>query len=74
MAAKIDYRCGKCESELTREECYAKKVSYTTMGMRARILRMRTVAWLCIHCLRKEPEYNMPHKARPYLVDQEDGE
>lgn len=70
MAAEVDYRCSTCKKKLTRETCYAKKVSYTTMGMSAKILRMRTVGWLCIECIRGEPEYNLPHKARPYLVDE----
>lgn len=72
MAAEVDYRCDTCKKKLKREECVAKKVQYATMGASARILRMRTVGWVCVPCMRKEQEYNTPFKGRVYLKDEDE--
>lgn len=35
-----------------------KKVNFSAVGAGAKIVRSRTVAWLCDECLPKDPDYN----------------
>jgi hypothetical protein len=45
------------------------KVQFTEMGAGAKVLRSRTLAWLCDECIEKEPAYNLPpHQGAPGML------
>ena len=45
---KITYRCTECGREMTREQLRAKRVQYRELVGDRRVVRPRTVAWLCV--------------------------
>lgn len=55
-----DYKCTRCEQETLRELLTAQKVQFTPIGPGARVVRSRTVNWLCDECLQTDPYWNMP--------------
>lgn len=55
--SKPVYKCTQCGKNCKRERLVVKRVQYTGMGKGARLLRSRTLAWLCPTCLRADPPY-----------------
>lgn len=55
-----DYRCTICNRETLRDLLVAKKVSFSKLGPGAKLIRSRTVAWVCDECIERDEEYNLP--------------
>lgn len=58
-----DYRCTPCGRVTERELLYVKKVTFSEMGAGGKVVRSRTVDWICDECIEKDPEYN----SEPYV-------
>ena len=70
MPHYTEYRCtgADCGKVTLRELLTAKKVNFSPIGPGAKIIRSRTVAWLCDECLEKDVDYNaQAFKAAPGL-------
>lgn len=57
--AKVDYACTRCGKEHPRSDLVAKVASFRELGVGGRLVRSRTVAWLCENCMVYDPDYNM---------------
>lgn len=66
-----EYKCrgpGSCGRHTERELLTVKKVVFTVMGAGGKVLKSRTVAWLCDECVEKDPEYTSePYANAPGL-------
>ncbi len=67
-----EYRCGTCQQVTLRELLVAKKVVFTGLGAGAKIIKSRTVGWVCDECVEKDPDFNIEkyaaapgHKSAP---------
>jgi ribosomal protein L37AE/L43A len=55
-----DYKCTKCNRETLKQLLMAVKVQFTGLGAGAKVVRSRTIAWLCDECLEEDAYWNMP--------------
>lgn len=60
MANDPDYKCDQCGKQSTRKDLTVKKAVFLEMGNSANTLKTRVTAWLCIDCLRVDPDWNKP--------------
>lgn len=60
----MDYRCSKCDQPTPREQLTVKRVMFTTMGSKAKRLRIRTEGWLCPTCRENDPMWQMEDARR----------
>lgn len=67
MAQQIDYACTRCGGLRKRNELITKKVSFSTLGSEGKMIRSRTLDWLCFSCTKNDPEYNIPEYESPGL-------
>lgn len=66
----IEYNCTECGEPYDREILSAKKVSFHAIGVKGRMLRSRTVAWLCPRCLVRDPAWTAEaYAASPGMAD-----
>ncbi len=54
-----EYRCGCCGQITLRELLVAKKVVFTHLGSGAKIVKSRTVGWLCNECVEKDEDFQI---------------
>lgn len=71
MAFHRDYKCTICDARPGRDNLRAKKVQFTSLGVRPRVYRSRTVAWLCADCLKRDPAWNQVEYDSPGLQPRE---
>lgn len=55
-----DYKCTRCDRETLRDLLTAMKVQFTPLGPGAKVLRSRTVEWLCDECRDTDLYWTMP--------------
>ena len=55
-----DYKCSACQRETLRNLLIAVKVQFTPLGPGARVLRSRTISWLCNECIEENEYWNLP--------------
>jgi hypothetical protein len=56
--------CTKCGQSFPKDLLTAKIISFSQIGPKKRVLKSRTVAWLCPEDLKKDEAYNLePHKS-----------
>jgi hypothetical protein len=55
-----DYKCTDCQRETLKALLTAVKVQFTGLGAGAKVIRSRTIAWLCDECLCKNVHWNLP--------------
>lgn len=53
----IEYRCATCGVEAGRENLLAKRVGYYRLSKPQKLVRSRTVKWLCVGCAEAEQEF-----------------
>lgn len=58
MSNLPDYRCTKCGIHCGRQNLTVKKAVFLEMGEGARTVRSRVMDWLCLGCLKEDPEFN----------------
>lgn len=62
----IEYKCSACGRNVGRDNLRAKQVAFREMGRNGKVIKSRTIAWLCVvpltvdgkSCLDKDPDYN----------------
>lgn len=54
------YPCTACQRRTPRDELTVKRVSFFKFGERGKLLRVRTVAWLCPDCKLSDVDWNRP--------------
>lgn len=59
MPHYTEYRCGACGQVTLRDLLVAKKVVFTGLGAGAKILKSRTVGWLCNECIELDEDYKL---------------
>ncbi len=62
MAAQTN-ACSSCGREVAEGAFAVKRVDYRTPGPRGRVLRVRTVAHLCVDCVEHDTEWQLPRCA-----------
>ena len=65
MASNQEYLCSKCGSIQHRDMLTVKKVLFTGMGEGAEITRSRVTEWLCVPCVKKDVDWNLPAYRTP---------
>lgn len=66
----IKYECTYCHVDVGRDKLMAKRVQFLTMGKSARVLRSRTVAWVCNDCAKLDNDWTSePWMDSPGLKD-----
>lgn len=55
-----DYKCTECNRETLRGLLTAVRVQFTPLGPGAKVLRSRTIAWLCDECRETNDYWNLP--------------
>lgn len=50
--------CTRCGKDCDRDKMMCQKVSFHEMGKGGRLIRTRTVAWLCPSCVSQDPVWN----------------
>lgn len=60
MPKKYEYKCNVCGIVKPRTRLYVKKTIFTTFGSNPRVIRSRTISWLCGSCVKGDPDYNRP--------------
>lgn len=57
----IKYICTNCH-RLTkgRDDLTAKRITFSTVSNGQKLLRSRTIAWLCHECREADPDWNRP--------------
>ena len=62
----IQYQCTECAKQATRETLFSKRVSWATIGSNPKVVRVRTIAWVCKTCMEADPNYQRePHSQAP---------
>lgn len=64
MAFYTNYKCTACGQKCMKDLLVNKTVVFTPLGTR-RILKSRSVMFLCPECLEKDEEYNLPPNSGP---------
>jgi hypothetical protein len=57
MPHYTDYRCTVCRQVTLKQLLTVKKAVFQPLGAGAKIIKSRTVAWLCNECVELDPEY-----------------
>jgi len=57
MPHYTDYRCTVCSRVTFKELLVVKKAVFQPLGAGAKIIRSRTVAWLCDECVELDEDY-----------------
>lgn len=52
-----EYKCTECKQVTLKKLLYAKKVVFSPIGAGTKIIKSRTVAWLCNECIELDPDY-----------------
>lgn len=66
MPHYTDYRCMSCGRETLRELLTVKKVVFAAMGAGGKIVKSRTLGYLCDECIKNDPEYQLEaYKSAP---------
>lgn len=55
----IKYVCSDCKRTRERSDLLAKRVTFTTLRP-VKIIRSRTVGWVCSECREKDPAWTQP--------------
>ncbi len=64
-------RCTKCGNLTSPELLTIKRANYSPRKQPNKIVRSRTVAWLCPGCLQEDVEYNLPaYKGAPGMTSE----
>lgn len=74
MSFKRDYKCTECNARPGRDNLKVKKVQFVAIGVRPKVFRSRTVAWLCPDCIKKDPAWNQLEYDSPGLQPREEQE
>lgn len=53
----IQYCCDVCGDDVGRDNIYAKRVIFAQARRGGSVLKSRTVAWMCLPCLNKDPQF-----------------
>lgn len=61
----IAYRCSACGASKDRDSLFVKRVYFATMGVKYKILKSRTVAWLCESCRDADPHWTQEFSQSP---------
>lgn len=64
----IDYRCGGCGTETEPAELTIKRAVFQNLTDK-KVVRSRTVEWLCGLCLGQDPNWNQPLYTSPGMAD-----
>lgn len=59
------YICGNCgqdfqNAEAARKNLVVKKVEFRQYGFKGKLIRSRTLRWLCRSCMLADEQYNLP--------------
>lgn len=54
---KHDYKCSKCGDKHDKEDLFTRRVQFLTLGFKAKLIKSRTTDWLCLDCLKKDPDF-----------------
>jgi hypothetical protein len=57
MPHYTDYRCTVCNQITLRDLLVVKKVVFQPLGAGTKILKSRTVSWLCDECVELDEDY-----------------
>lgn len=71
MSEQHSYKCTDCGKMTPRDKLLTKKVSFSTLGSDGKMIKSRTVGWLCFPCVKKDPTYNIPEYDSPGLRQDE---
>lgn len=69
MANNRPYACSACKGPTPREHLLVKKVIFQELGVKPKMARSRTAAWLCPSCLQKDPHWNLGAYVAPGMVE-----
>ena len=68
------YECSRCGSRIDRALLIAKRVLFQKVGKHQKIMRSRTVGWLCPDCIKIDPDWNRKaYDDSPGLKEYKDG-
>jgi hypothetical protein len=67
MPSYTDYKCGKCHKPTERELLIVKRAVFVPIGRGAKIVKNRTIMWLCDDCLKLDPDWNRESHDAPGL-------
>jgi len=67
MPAYTDYKCGKCKQPFERELLIVKRAVFVPIGRGAKIIKNRTIMWLCPACLKLDDDWNRESHDAPGL-------
>lgn len=59
MPHYTEYLCTNCGQYTERELLTVKKVVFTEMGSGGKVLKSRTIGWLCNDCIEDDEHYNL---------------
>lgn len=65
MAAKHDYKCGRCHTSTHRDLLTVKKILFLEMGAGGKTIKSRVDSWLCPNCVKSDPHWNLPEYRQP---------
>lgn len=72
MPHYTEYRCGVCKQVTLRQLLVVKKVVFTEIGPGAKIIKSRTVGWICNECVENDTDFQLEkyskapgHKSAP---------
>lgn len=67
MAYTKAYKCTGCGNEVTREDLTVKHAVFKTPGSGPKVIKSRTVGWLCPSCVNQDADWNIDsHDAPAY--------
>ncbi len=63
---RTTYKCGECGSEPGRDNLVVKRVEFANIGRAGKVLRRRSVAFLCQACMQADKAYTQePYTKSP---------
>jgi hypothetical protein len=65
MAYKGPYNCTECGQDPGRENITVITVQFKPIGSGVKVLKSRTIGWLCPGCLLKNPTWNLEYRDAP---------
>lgn len=73
--AEHKYACSVCGQIVGRSNLVVKRATFMEVGKGGRLIRTRTVAWLCRkQCLEADPDWTQPaYAGSPGMADTEPG-
>lgn len=57
--------CSRCGKRVPTAEAVAKRVTFTTIPKPIKVVRSRTLEWLCRPCAEGDPVWSMPPYSSP---------